>query len=219
MKSIYNKYITNKNMYLSLKSTEHNNINYQLVGGNKIPYYILHSTGFDNLLKILEDNALYPNKYLDSKYWRLSGDNEKNHVFLNLIENNKTIESTYNFGCGLIFSKKILEDNTFAYNDGWYTRIVDASIIVDKSLGNSKREKIIKTILEKLSKKENVLQNNMIMNHEILIEGKIEINKYLIGIICPMFYKKESNKIKNMLKKHKYNRVKIYYGRNLPYIS
>lgn len=74
-------------------------------------------TSFDNLVNILQDGIIYPNKYLPKKYRVLSG-SEQNFVYTNMFIDDYDIYKK-SFGPTLLLHPKILYENGFYFNEAW----------------------------------------------------------------------------------------------------
>ena len=178
-------------------------------------FYFLHSTNFENMLRILKTNKLYANKHINKRYRRLSGDSPSKYVFANVITNNHPITS--NFGVGLIFSKDVLNEQPVIFNLGWKVDPDDDSIHI-KSVDEMK--KLIET-LDLSNRYNNTLIGDDLtlpftMTHEVLFEDNIDL-KYLIGIYCPDCDNKQKSKIRKLLRKNNRHFVKIYGQWLLPW--
>ena len=213
LKIYKNKYKKYKKKYLLLK--------------NKINcvhnYYFIHNTTYDNLINILKDGIIYPNKFLDQKNKRFSG-YDQDYVFMNIyFEDVKIIPELYNFT--LIFHPKILYENGFYFNEGWAGFVITDSLHEsgDQFVKYNDKNEIVrvwknslhiknidtpKQINYKLNCIRNflinpvslpkILKESGIMTHEILFDHPINLDNHnLLGIVCnqcPLFSCAQKNK-------------------------
>ena len=177
--------MSNKAAYLELRDA--------MIGGdiNKVDdeeYYVLHSTSYENLLDILKTGKLMANKYLPPEKRRMSGDNDKDHVFATITQ--KSHMNIDNFGYGLIFSKKLLKENKFYFNSSWAAYPHDNSIIFVPNDPDYQ---------SKISSVFDILRtHDYPYKHEILFEDEVSL-KYLIGVHCPSCGFEEVDQIRKII--------------------
>ena len=204
----YNKYIHNKNKYLSLKYN--NNQKGGVKEDKKQKYYILHSTDLKNIISIIKTGSLLANKYLDQKQWRFSGLRTSEYIFTNLVINGQKFSE---FGFGLILDEKLLDDKVGYFNIGWLATPQKNSIILKPNDTKKERDKKMKKI------KKVLLNSRPVLDHELLFKKEINLKDYLIGILIPKKQKKNTKKIKKLLKSSKLDKVKLYITDNIPVIN
>ncbi len=167
-------------------------------------YYVYHSTNIDNLMNILKSKILYANKYLDKNKRRLSGFEESQYIYASIFTNKTTVNS--NFGVALLFSPEILYKEPFIFNDGWLAYPTNNSIYVDINDKKKLKDNKIKKMLD-------IVDNSKsIVDHEILFIGRVIIDKYLVGILCPNCDKNTILNIRNMINKN----IKVFTSDTLP---
>lgn len=222
--SAYKKYLKYKKKYLSLKKRIDNSTHNEII----FNYYFIHMTSFDNLINILQDGIIYPNKYLPKKYRVLSG-SEQNFVYTNMFIDDYDIYKK-SFGPTLLLHPKILYENGFYFNEAWVGNIVtgqkyesaDGHIsynenndvqVVSKNSLHIKPTNSPLEINHKLNKIRQFLINptslpkilSGINSHEILFDHPIQLDSNLLAIVNldPQYF----NKIKNIIKDKPYGDV------------
>ena len=173
-------------------------------------YFIIHGTDLKRLYNILKEGKIYANKYIDKKFIRLAGWERLPYVYTNIFFNDlQNIETS--FGISLILHPKILYEQVSIFNEKWQVHPTEESIYLNPFDGKKSIDEKLNLIKLKISKnlneKNKVLQ---IMNHELLFIARICLDDYLIGILCPGCNMNEIIKIQNLLKKYKYENVKIF---------
>lgn len=194
--------MNNKAAYLELRNA--------IIGGgiNKVDdeeYYVLHSTSYENMLDILKTGKLMANKYLPPEKRRMSGFEESDYVFANIVQRKDM--GMPNFGCGLIFSSDLLKKNKFYFNPSWYAYPYEKTI--EFEAGDAEFDK-------KKRKMFSQIKDGSQIKHEILFENSIDL-KYLIGIHCPECTTKKIKKIKKLIKRKK--KIKIYSDYMIPILG
>ena len=192
--SQYNTYYMNKQRYIHLKNN--------LTGGTKKTYAILHSTSYENLIDILKCGVLYANAYIDDKHKRLSGDENMEYIFTNMVRSDIKIPD---FGFGLLFNTNILNDKTFYFNKYWVAGINDGTIKVTKQ----NRKGLIRNIIKYINEKNDNIGHE-VTGHEILFKKSIDVKKYLIGINCQVGTTEENQNLLDILRDFGYKKTKMY---------
>ncbi len=183
----------------------------ELLPGARLP---AKASGLNPYIKELDDTKFDP---LSAVYFNIHFEDLNNLPFL----------QPYS----IILSSKILDDYDVCFNDGWYGDY--PRTVCQKMLKKKGRKKVrIKTpkfgffetpIPVELKEIKEYLKNpgqrsykdpnnpmHLFWNHEVLVEGSIELKKYLLAIVCLKCTHKYPNnikKIKKLLKK--YPKVKL----------
>lgn len=205
-----NKYKMNKKMYDIIKYNME-------AGGKKYDYYILHGTDLPNLESILNDGYIFSNIYLPHEKKRLSGWESLSYVYCNIYFD-KLKNLPHNFGYSVILHPKIIENEGIIFNKGWLVHPTEDSIFIEP---HDPKIKIKINEIKKIIKNPTKLAETMInlpsmMQHEVLIKDKIDLHKYLLGIIVVNLDISLIEKIKNIIKIKKYKNVKFITDGKLP---
>lgn len=194
---MYNsKYKKYKKKYINFKNTNNN-------------FYLVHGTDFPHLKKILEQGYIYSGKYLPDDETRLGGWEKLPYIYCNIyFDDIKNLP--HSFGYTLIINPKIIIDKGIIYNIRWHVHPNKDSIYIKpRDIDYDEKINLIKELVKNPPQAPNNLKLPEFMQHEILIKDKIDIHKYLSGIILPNMEGFDDN-IKDILKKNNYNNVKIF---------
>jgi hypothetical protein len=161
---------------------------------NEYKFYFSHATTLRNLIKIINDGEVkfgHGLKYID----KIS--EGKKNIYLNInFDDLKNMDSAPR-NYILLISPSIIT-NGLRFNKGW-THFEDY-VVIDKNDVNVKDK--IKKIHDWIKSPDlpEMISNASFMNHEILINKKINLKKYLIGIISFDFSnKKDMIKVRSAL--------------------
>ena len=172
--------------------------------------YIFHSTNNNNLMSILNDKILYANKYILDKYRRLANQEKLPYIYTSMYLSGSIDD---NFGPALLFDPNILKKESFIFNYGWSVHPNEQSIYVSASDDIESKENKLKIIIE------NIKTSKKITDYEILFVGRILLEDYLVGVLCPKCNDEKIDEIKTLLNKSKLKNVKIYRSNKLPAIN
>jgi len=198
----YNKYLKYKSKYLSLS------------GGYKRSFYFIHGTkNINTLYKILKDGKINLGSDVPKQFRYLAGDEPLNYIYANMyFEDLNNLSHMRDFT--LIIHPDIIKHQKIIFNKGWQVGPSKDSIIINKKDDNNTITKKIKQMKEFIknpsSLPQKVKEFGSFYHHEILFDEPIQLNKYLLGIVClkcendPNF-----NKIKKLINT-KYPNVKIF---------
>ena len=157
-------------------------------------YYIIHKIyipSTEKILNILEDGYLCPSSETNESGLYPGG--TLRHIYFSLFGNIKDINTLA--GITLILDPVILYKYPFRYALTWIGNDLNKSIKANPKYDN------INEILQKINKhiQKNIKENpNEIGTHEILLNKKINLHKYLVAICCT---KRLSKEIINYIKK------------------
>ena len=202
----YDKYIKYKSKYLHLKK---NDINQN--GGKNNKYFFIHNTTtFDNLLTILKTNTLKISSQVD-KERRTKTSGNVNYIYSTMYFkdlNNLTHLPDFS----LILSDKLLQEYDIRINKGWTgNELISISHTDDKLIKNKKFNILKKFLKNPKDFPKTLIEPSGLLMHEVLFDRNIEIDKYLLGIVC----NKCNNEQLSELKKFNY---KIYTTNIIPEI-
>lgn len=203
------KYKKYKSKYIKLK---------QLNEG----YYLVHGTDSVHINKILEQGYIYSGRYLPDDETRLGGWEKLPYVYCNIyFDDVKNLPHSH--GYTLILHPKIIKDKGIIFNKGWAVHPTKDSIFIKPNDENyDEKINLIKelvknpTYLPKYDNKPNPL--HPIMHHEVLIKDKIDVHKYLIGLLLPGLEGMSDN-IQQILDKNGYKNIKIFTTSDLPNVK
>ncbi len=183
------EYIYYKKKYLKCKNE------YNKLKKASMVFYFSHTTkDLKNLINILETGYILPGKDVLKDKRKLSGGIPQKHIYAHVhFKENKLTPFT------IIIDPSIIDDHTIIFNKGWQADVNKDSITIDKNMKYPDK-------LQSIWKLQKIINNNKslveIMNHEILFDKKININKYVTKIVC---LKEDKNKISKIINKHGYN--------------
>lgn len=205
-----NKYKMNKQSYNVIKW-------YMEGGSKKYDYYILHGTNLPNLESILNDGYIFSNRFLPHDKKRLSGWESSSYIYCNIYFD-KLKNLPYSFGYSVILHPKIIEEEGIIFNKSWRVHPTKDSIYI-KPYDPKIKTKInqIKNFIKNPTKlAETMIRLPPMMHHEVLIKDKIDLHKYLLGIIVFDFDISLIEKYKNIIKNKKYKNVRFIMNGKLP---
>ena len=208
-KKKYKKY---KEKYLSLKKSLHqpNNCVHN--------YYFIHTTNWNNLIHILKDGIIYPNKFIDEKFRLLSG-HEQEHVFTNIYFDGVDIIK-FLPSISIILHPKILYENGLIFNEGWVGGPYQNSLFINTTDSpreiNSKLNQIRDFLINPISLPEIIRSSRNIITHEVLFDHPIHLDNHnLLAIVCYQCDIINLNKIKKIIKTKSFSKIKILTESNL----
>ncbi len=212
----YQKYIKYKTKYIEGKLFYINFENNIMEGGAKYNFFFIHATkSFTSLLSILNQDYVYPGKYVDKKHRFMSGpETESEYIYMSMyfkdINNMKNL-----YAISLIFDQKLVYDHNLIFHEGWYGGNPIYLFKNDKKYIINKKIKKIHDFLENpISLPKEIKNFSGMLDHQVLASEPISLKDHLIGIAFnlhdPKPYKKELKKIENKLKEKGYN-VPIFY--------
>ncbi|AGF84815.1 hypothetical protein QJ854_gp967 [Moumouvirus goulette] len=229
--SAYKKYLKYKKKYLSLKKSI-NQMSEKIV----FNYYFIHMTSLDNLINILQDGIIYPNKNLPKKNRILSG-SEQDFVYANMFIDDYDIYKT-SHGPALLLHPKILYENGFYFNETWVGAVInnhkytaadghtsrdenDNIKVISKNSLHIKSTDIPVQINHKLNKIRQFLINPTlpkvfagITTHEVLFDHPIKLDNNLLAIVG--LDQKYLEKIKTIISDKPYNDVIFWNESTFP---
>lgn len=176
-------------------------------------YYLIHSTkSINSLLNILKTGVIKGGMYVDKKYRMFSGvdDNVNDSVFCSIyFDDLKNIPFT--FSISLLFSPKILKELPFAFGKGWgFQPMFEIFKPYDKKTEFTKKLKKIRKYIKNPDLPEKLKEQPGLFHHELFTSKEVEINKYLVGIICYCDDEKSVEKIKKAIKKSGLKNIKLF---------
>lgn len=205
----YQKYLKYKKKYIDLKESN------VMSGGRRYDFFFVHATkSFETLLSTLDTGFIFSGKDVESKHRFMGGpETEFEHVYMSMyfkdIDNIKHIRAI-----SLIIDSSLIYGNNLIFHEGWYGGNPiflyknDTKKIIDKKI-----EKIHKFLENPISVPEKLREGGM-FDHQMLMEGSISLEKYVIGIAFNIqdvdLYRKDISKIKRKIKEKGYN-MNIYY--------
>jgi hypothetical protein len=198
--TMYKKYKKYKKKYTKLKQLNNNG------------YYLLHGTDTPHLEKILKQGYILSGKYLPDTETRLGGWEKLPYVYCNIyFDDIKNLP--YSFGYSLIINPKIIRDHGMIFNIGWKVHPAENSIYIKPNdIDHDKKINFIKEYIK------NPISSSTLppmMTHEVLIKDKIDVHKYLIGLILPGLETGYGG-IQKILNENGYENIKIFTTSNLP---
>ena len=195
---IYNKYIKYKKKYIALK--------------NKHNYYLVHGTDSLRIEKMLKQGYILSGRYLPDTETRLGGWEKLPYVYCNIyFDDIKNLP--HSFGDTLIIHPKIIKERGIIFNKGWKVHPDKDSIFIKPNdIEYDNKINMIKEFIENPIK----IRDNMpeIMIHEVLIKDKVDLHKYLIGLILPGTGTYDN--IQKILDENGYKNIKIFTASDLP---
>lgn len=149
-------------------------------------FYLLHGTKSEkSLIRILKDGYLLSGQKVDKKYRFHGGEeNELNEIFFNIyFDDIKNLDIVFPFT--LIFKSDLLKNQDFVFNKGWGYQVAYEQFLKsdDNKIFKNKIKKI-KKFLKDPNLPPTLKNNSGIFHHELHTHKKINIKKFLIGIIC-----------------------------------
>ncbi|XWV25434.1 hypothetical protein QJ856_gp0328 [Tupanvirus deep ocean] len=197
----YKKYKKYKKKYVTLKQQLNSN------------YYLLHGTDTEHLKKILQQGFILSGRYLPDDETRLGGWEKLPYVYCSIyFDDIKNL--SHSFGYSFIIDPRIIWDSGMIFNKGWMVHPTNDSIIIrphDVDYDNK-----INSIKEYIKNPPGPITNlPPIMAHEVLIKDKIDVRKYVVGLILPGF-EGIGNDIQKILEEGGYKNIKIFHKPNLP---
>lgn len=198
---MYKKYKKYKKKYIELKQQLNNN------------YYLIHGTDLPHMEKILKQGYILSGKYLSDDEIRLGGWEKLPYVYCSIyFDDIKNLPHA--FGYSLIINPIIIKECGIIFNDGWQVHPGDNSIQI-KPHDDDYDKKMI--MIKNSIKKPKGFKINLpeIMRHEVLIKDKIDVHKYVIGLLLPGM-DEQTDMIQKILDENKYKNIKIFTTANLP---
>lgn len=165
----------------------------QLGGKTKEKFLIIHNTNNEsNLFDILNDGILKPLNELDSSKGQLGKNKDSNLIYtITYFYDLKNLTHLWDY-C-LIFSSDLFYDYNTWFNNSWQGGILKSSLTT-KNINKIKQR--IKN--PKVNKKLQNLIKDSHLNHELIFNKNIPLDKYLIGVICNECDKKHLQKLTNV---------------------
>lgn len=172
---------------------------------NKYKFYFMHSTTYNNLLSIIEDEEIRLGDEPVDNERVLSTGHDK--VYLNIrfddLKNINTSPHRY----VLLLSAQILKDYDVEVDKGWghasFMTITKNDPAID-----SKIKKIYNFVKKPDLPK--MLLSIDFMQHQFLLSQRVNIKKYLIGIVSMHFENSELITIRDKLIEHDLDHITIY---------
>lgn len=215
---VYNdQYITNKNMYINIK-THFTNLQ---SGGKRKKRRKKHNNNFyfthmanqvDNALSILKDGYIKLSQDVEVKRKMMGGTDPLPYLYTNIQfdDLNNLMEIG---GIILLLHPKLAYEYDLIFNKYWSKYPTDISIIINKSdtLKNKKLKiKEIKEYIKNPTFYENTpfgdrfddLSKLGIMSHEVLFDKQIPLDEYLLGVICSGCSDEIIKQIKKLIKQY-----------------
>lgn len=191
------------------------------------PFYFTHGTFFaKNMIAILKDGFIKPNKDIDPKFRILGGGEELDDIYGHIyFDEYPNTMPTYFEPC-FILHPKILCDFDIKIHKIW--RLNETTI--NKSNSPKKIKKELDDLRKYLINSANKIEthpdgsktiSSWYYRHEILFNKKISIKKYVIGIVCDdcACLEKDFKIIKQLIKEKNYKLTIIRRIRNKPFVD
>jgi hypothetical protein len=199
----YDKYQKYKKKYMYLKNS-------------KYDFYLVHDTRFENLELILKSGKIKLGKNVPEEKRKYCGDHPSDYIFTSIFfEDIKNLSHLGDFN--LILHPKIVFEQKNTFNKGWEGGPSNNGISLSKKdsheITNKKLEEIRK-FLKNPTLPEKLKNFNSFLHHEVVFEEPIDIYGNLLAIECNSCDEKVINKLKSIMKEHKYD-VPIY-TKNFP---
>ncbi len=177
---------------------------------DKYKFYFLHSTTFKNLKSMLKTKyiKLGTDPDVKERIWSSGHDSVYLSIYFDDIKNLTNAQNIT-----LLLSSILIFDYKIHFNKGWGYE--EDFVIINRKDDNvtSKIKKIRKYLKDPdLPEK---IKGLKWWEHEIFVEKKISLDKYLVGLIC-VCPNEELIKIKKLLKKLNMGYVKLYTTNDLP---
>lgn len=210
----------NSIMDSSYKYIKYKTSSYSLNGGYKKNFYFIHGTkNIMTLLSILKDGDIKLGKDVPKQYRKLSGDQPLEYIYNHIyFEDLKNLTHLQDYS--LIISPDIIKDYGICFNKGWQVGPTKDSIIIEKDNDNktiATKLKEIRKFIKNPTLPQKIIEFSPFLHHEVLFDKPIQLDKYLLGIMClkcdndPKF-----NHIEKIIKE-KYPNVKIL-TENYPFL-
>lgn len=211
--SYYEKYLKYKKKYFDLKN--HNKIETQKGGSELLPkdYYIVHgASSFINMCKILDIGKIKPGKLLSKTYRKLGKLAPLADIYCNIyFKDLDNLEELIDYS--LIFKPNILLEMNSKINKNWSDdNIVEINISDDLET----KERKIQLVKEYISNNKNQLGY---LSHEVTFNKPIDIEKYLLAVICRDCSEEKRIILKKYLKRAGLDNVKILDSNKLKNIE
>ncbi len=208
----YKKYVKYKNKYIKLKQQINNNNN----------YYLIHGTDLPHIEKILKQGYILSGKYLADDETRLGGWEKLPYIYCNIyFDDIKNLP--YSFGYSLIIDPLIIKECGIVFNKGWKVHPNEDSINIKSH--DTDYDKKIAAIKEFIKYPEQYsffaktpdgkVRLPPMMVHEVLIKDKIDVHKYVIGLVLPGMAEM-TDSIQKILDENMYDKIKIFTTSDLP---
>ena len=193
----------------------------------KHSFYFTHGTFFaKNMIAILKDGFIKPNKDIDPKFRVLGGGEELDDIYGHIYfdEYPNTMPAYYE-PC-FILHPKILCDYGIKFYKSWG----GSETIIDKNSPSKIIKKYLENIRKYLINSINKIETRpdgtkftrlWQYRHEIRFNKKISIRKYVIGIVCDDYscLEKDFKIIKQLIKEKNYKLTIIRRIRDKPYVN
>lgn len=184
------------------------------LGGKKENFYFIHDTnGYAGMTSILKSGEMKLGSEVSAKQRKWTGGLSYDNIFMTIcfpeIQKIK-------FYLGLVFSQQLFYDYDLRVDAGWGN---EPLVNVEKNETNKEKNKKLNKIKKYLKNPGSVLSKQVLdvlpdnWLNQVLFNERIPIDKYLVAIVgyCShnnKKYDKESNKIKELLKKKNLEHVK-----------
>lgn len=173
----FHKYMKYKKKYNDLKKTT-----------NKYPFYLIHQTDSDNFKKILKSGLIKKGSDIAPEYRH--GAKALNYVFTSI--NFEDLNNISNFSSNaFIINPNILNDFDAGFNIGWFQGPTTETVYFNKDDSINERNQKMKLIRDQLKKVMNDQDKGKSMrvldgwmDNEVIFSNEIDLNKYLIGVVC-----------------------------------
>ena len=150
-----------------------------------------YTTDFSNLIKIIEDGEIKPNKNINKKRRKLTGGQTSEYIFMNMYvrKYTKNINDFYPFS--LIIKPSIIKSHNLHFNKGWHGGLDKNSIKIT--------QKNISKVIQLLNNEKYPRFNNppmpYPMTNEVLTKKNINIKEHVKAIIINKQFKKKLIKV------------------------
>lgn len=199
------KYLKYKYKYIQL---EHQ---YQ-VGGKKEKFYFVHFTkDINSILKILKDGYIHPGKKVPKKYRYFGDPDGMEDIYANIyFEDLDNLHYLPNYS--LIINPDIIKTHNIVFHKGWGGGLFGKTITIKKNQQSKTKNKKIKEIkdwLKNIPRAKNItdhqykfIKKKGMYQQEALFDESINVDNYVIGIICVDQNKNKVKKLNKLLQKY-----------------
>lgn len=181
------------------------------IGGKKEKFYFIHNPmGYSNMIEILKSGEMKLGSEVSKRRRKMSGMEVFGSIFTTIyFPELKNIKHWP----GLVFSQDLFYDYDLHVDAGWGNKdLVD----IKKDDSKKDKDKALKKIKKYLKNPTSVLETKILaalgdfMMTQALFNKRIPLDKYLVAICgyCNFDNNKDSDKVKNLLKKKELSHIK-----------